>query len=122
MSDLAEDIKNIITGDVVTDDETRKLYSHDASLFEMRPEVIVYPKNAADVSQLVKYVRDNKKSNPKLSLTGRGSGTDMSGGAINDSIIVDFKKYFTKIELIDNKKMISRLQPGVMFKDFDAKA
>lgn len=122
MSDLAKSIKSIISGDVKYDDETRKLYSHDASLFEMVPEVVVYPKDADDVVSLVNYVNENKKKIPGLSLTGRGSGTDMSGGAINNSIIVDFKKYFTKIESIDNKKMVSRLQPGVMFKDFDAKA
>lgn len=122
MSDLANDIKSIISGDVKSDEETLKLYSHDASIFELVPQVVVYPKDSTDVIKLVDYVNKNKKDNPGLSLTGRGSGTDMSGGAINNSIIVDFKKYFTNIELIDKNKMISRLQPGVMFKDFDAKA
>ncbi len=122
MPDLAEEIRSSIAGDVVSSDEARTLYSHDASLFEMQPEVIVYPKDAADVCKLVDYVNEHKKGSPDLSLTGRGSGTDMSGGAINNSIIVDFKKYFTTIELIDAKKMISRLQPGVMFKDLDDRA
>ena len=122
MSDLVQGIKKIVSGDVKSDDETLKAYSHDASLFEMRPQIVVYPKDAADVSRLVEYVNKYKNKIPNLSLTGRGSGTDMSGGAINNSIIVDFKKYFTDIELIDNKKMISRLQPGVLFKDLDAQA
>lgn len=122
MSKLAKEIQAIIKGDVAADEETRELYSHDASLFQLKPQMVVYPKNPDDVSAIVKYVNSNKASQPGLSITGRGSGTDMSGGAINDSIIIDFKKYFTKVELIDPKQKISRLQPGVMFKDFDERA
>ena len=119
---LKLEISKLIKGDVLDDDETKSLYSHDASLFELAPRVVVFPKDSEDVCKLIEYVNSKKKNNPDLSITGRGAGTDMSGGAINDSIILDFKKYFTEIELIDNKKMISRLQPGVMFKDFDEEA
>lgn len=122
MPNFAKDIKARIAGDVATDDETRQLYSHDASLFELQPQVVVSPKSADDVCKLVTYVNEQKTAQPELSLTGRGSGTDMSGGAISDSVLVDFKKYFTNIELIDSKRKISRLQPGVMFKDFDEQA
>lgn len=106
MSKLAKEIQAIINGDVATDEETRELYSHDASLFQLKPQMVVYPKNPDDVSAIVKYVNSNKASQPGLSITGRGSGTDMSGGAINDSIIIDFKKYFTKVELIDPLSLI----------------
>ena len=122
MMNLKLEISKLIKGDVVDDEETKSLYSHDASLFELEPRVVVFPKDSEDVCKLIEYVNSKKKNNPDLSITGRGAGTDMSGGAINNSIILDFKKYFTKIESIDNKKMISRLQPGVMFKDFDEKA
>lgn len=122
MTNLTTDLKGIIAGDVADDSDTLALYSHDASLFELIPDAVVYPKNATDVCKLVDYVNKNKKQYPNLSLTARGAGTDMSGGAINTSIIVDFKKYFTQIDSIDAKKMTSRLQPGVMYKDFDEQA
>ena len=122
MSSLADDLRKIIAGDVADDDKTKELYSHDASLFELVPDVVVSPKDSNDVCKLVEFVKKNKAKYPNLSLTARGAGTDMSGGAINTSIIVDFKKYFTKIETIDAKNKFSRLQPGVMYKDFDEKA
>lgn len=122
MLNLAKDIQARIAGDVAADNKTCELYSHDASLFELKPQVVVYPKSADDVCKLVEYINKNKEAHPELSITGRGSGTDMSGGAINDSIIVDFSKYFTNIELIDAKQKVGRLQPGVMFKDFDEQA
>ncbi len=41
----------------------------------------------------------------------------MGGGAINDSIIVDFTRHFTKIEKVDANK--AHVQPGVFYRDFE---
>jgi FAD/FMN-containing dehydrogenase len=92
-------------------------YSHDASMFEIRPQLVVCPKNAADVEKLVGLATERKKSMPDLSLTARSAGTDMSGGAINDSIIVDFNKHFTKIE--GTSETEAQAQPGVFYRDFE---
>ncbi len=92
-------------------------YSHDASMFEMRPQLVVKPKTARDVTKLVALVAEKKKTTPGLSLTARSAGTDMSGGAINDSIIVDFNKHFTKIESVT--AAAAHAQPGVFYRDFE---
>lgn len=107
-------------GDIDNSDELRDLYSHDASMFEIRPELIVAPKHTEDVERLVTVAKQTKTKIKGLSLTARSAGTDMSGGAINESVIVDFKKYFTSIESIGQKS--ARVQPGVYFRDFDARA
>src|ERR1019366_8377413 len=90
---------------------TKDFYSHDASLFEIRPRLVVFPRNGDDVEKLVKLAASEKSKQPELSLTGRSAGTDMSGGAINDSIIVDFQRYFNKIE--DVSASTGHAQPGV---------
>jgi FAD/FMN-containing dehydrogenase len=92
-------------------------YSHDASMFELKPRLVVKPKNAQDVEKLVKLVAVQKKAHPQLSLTARSAGTDMSGGAINDSIIVNFLEHFTKIEAVTSKS--AQVQPGVFYRDFE---
>lgn len=107
-------------GDIDYSDIMLDEYSHDASMFEIRPSLIVAPKHTEDVQRLVSVAKSLKGKLTNLSLTGRGAGTDMSGGAINESVIVDFKKYFTKIESIGQKS--ARLQPGVFFRDFDTEA
>jgi FAD/FMN-containing dehydrogenase len=96
---------------------TLDFYSHDASMFELRPELVVMPRDGKDVERLVKLVGDNKRELPKLSLTARSAGTCMSGGAINDSIIVDFSKHFTEIEKVTSKS--AQAQPGVFYRDFE---
>lgn len=114
---LLEELKGIIKGDVATDEDTLMKHSHDASLFEVKPQVVVYPKDGEDVQALVKFVAKHKKEHPELSITGRSAGTDMGGGSINESIIVDFMKYFTTIGEIKNN--IGTVQPGVFYRDFE---
>lgn len=104
-------------GEIDSAAATLDSYSHDASMFEMRPQLVVKPKDAADVSTLVRLVASQKKKYPQLSLTARSAGTDMSGGAINDSIIVDFNAHFTRIE--STGKTAAHAQPGVFYRDFE---
>ena len=105
------------TGELDDSAETREFYSHDASMFEIQPEIVAMPQTAEDVATLVKFVADNKKDNPTLSITARSAGTDMSGAAINDSIIVDFNKHLTKLISMDSNR--ATVQPGMFFRDFD---
>jgi FAD/FMN-containing dehydrogenase len=102
-----------------TDDSAtaKEFYSHDASLFELRPELIVSPTDTADVQALIKTINAERAKNPKLSVTARSAGTDMSGGAINDSIIADFNKHFTKITSVSSNS--AQVQPGVFYRDFE---
>ncbi len=94
---MKEEIKKFFRGDVDDSEETLKKYSHDASIFEVRPKLVVFPKDSEDVQNLVKWVNENKTKYPELSITARCAGTDMSGGAINESIILDFTKYMNKL-------------------------
>lgn len=96
---------------------TRQFYSHDASMFEIVPELVVFPKDVSDVEKLITLVGLEKKRSPKLSVTARSAGTDMAGGAINDSIIVDFSKHFFKIKEVTSEHAVT--QPGVFYRDFE---
>ncbi|HTB49207.1 MAG TPA: FAD-binding oxidoreductase [Verrucomicrobiae bacterium] len=105
------------TGEIDDSPATLDFYSHDASMFELRPTLVVKPADAKDVERLVKLVADKKKTKPELSLTARSAGTCMSGGAINDSIIVDFLEHFKKIENVT--ATAAQAQPGVFYRDFE---
>jgi FAD/FMN-containing dehydrogenase len=109
--------KSGFSGDLDDTPALLDLFSHDASMFELRPKLVVAPKDTRDVERLVKFVSKEKQTNRGLSLTARSAGTDMSGGAINDSIIVDFRKYFLKIEKVTSNT--AQVQPGVLYRDFE---
>ena len=114
---LLEELRKNISGDVTNDAQTLSDYSHDASLFEVTPQVVVFPKTAEDVQNLVKFVSAHKKDVPQLSLTGRSAGTDMGGGSINDSISVAFGKYFNHPPSINGT--IATVEPGLFYRDFE---
>lgn len=117
MEEILAELKRSIKGDMATDEETLATYSHDTSLFEVKPQVVVYPKDEDDVKYLVQFVETNKKKFPHLSITGRSGGTDMGGGSINDSIIIAFGKYFNHTPIL--KGTIATTQPGVFYRDFE---
>ncbi len=114
---LVQELKSLISGDVLTDPQTLMDFSHDASLFELKPQVVVYPKDEKDVQALINFVEKHKKEYPDLSLTGRSAGTDMAGGSINTSIIVAFGKYFNHTPTL--KGNVATTEPGVFYRDFE---
>lgn len=117
MKSIKKDLAKFFKGELYDSRRVRDEYSHDASMFELLPEIVAAPKDPDDIKHLVKYVGMNKSKNPKLSITARSAGTDMSGGAINESIIIDMKKYFNKIVEVNAKE--AHVQPGVYYRDFE---
>ncbi len=115
--DIQKELAKIFKGELEADDQTREFYSHDASLFELKPDVVGYPKDADDLKAVVKFVSEHKKDYPNLSITPRSRGTDMSGGAIGDSILLDVSKHMTKLVHVSSKQ--ATVQPGMMYKDFE---
>ncbi len=105
------------TGELEDAKETLEFYSHDASMFEIKPKLVIAPKTAKDVTIAVKTVAERKAHDAHLSLTARSAGTDMSGAAINDSIIVDFKRHLNHLVKVKADQAV--VQPGMLFKDFD---
>jgi FAD/FMN-containing dehydrogenase len=114
---LFEDLKSKMQGEAFEDSETILKFSHDASIFEVTPRCVVYPKTSEDIKTLVNFVNSHKKDNPTLSLTARTAGTDMGGGSLNESIIISFMKYFNRIIGIEGS--IVTTQPGVFYRDFE---
>ncbi len=118
MDNFVKELKRIgFKGETDDSSDTLQFYSHDASLFELLPSLVVFPKDHDDVKLLVKLVADNKKDNPSLSLTARSAGTDMAGGAINDSVIVDFNRHFRSIKEVGPDQ--AQAEPGVFYRDFE---
>ena len=106
-----------IKGEIDVSDSALTLYSHDASLFEMRPKVVCFPKDTEDVKTIVRFVNENKTKDPTLSITARSAGTCMSGGAIGSSIILDFTRHMNKIKEVEEGYAIA--EPGCFYRDFE---
>lgn len=123
---LKYQLKKLIKGDVEDDPPILDRFSRDASLFEVRPEVVASPKEVQDIKNIVKFVAQEKsaKKDSPISITARSAGTDMSGGPLNDSIILSLTKYFNHIkEVVATEGQgidgYAITEPGVFYRDFE---
>lgn len=90
-------LRRTVKGDVADDAATRAKYARDASLFEITPVAVVYPKDAEDVKVLVKYATERTRNGEPVSLTARGGGSDMTGGPLTESLVLDFTKHMNRV-------------------------
>jgi FAD/FMN-containing dehydrogenase len=114
---LRERIAPLIKGDAVDDDVTLMQFSRDTSIFERKPALAVFPKDADDVSSVVKFIHDAKGGGEHVSLAARSAGTDMTGGPLTDSVALVFTKYMNHIGEIGDDYAFS--EPGVYYRDFE---
>src|SRR6478752_2078246 len=85
----------------------RHAAAHDASHFLLTPEVVVIARDAAEVGRLFAV-----SARHGVPLTLRSGGTSLSGQAVSDGILIDVRKGFRNIEVLDDGARI-RTQPGV---------
>ncbi len=96
------------------DPEALEKYSRDASIFKVMPKYAAYPKSAEDIKELVRYAKEQDES-----LTVRAAGTDMTGGPLNESVIVDVCQYMNKLKEIGKDYAI--VEPGLIYRDLELK-
>ncbi len=116
---LFEELNKILPGKVTNDGNVLEKYKHDASVFEMKPKIVVFPENSTDIEKLVQFVKEYKKKDPKISISVRAAGTCMSGGSLTQEILIVLDK-------MDNIKSLGKtsvtLEPGVFYRDLEKKA
>lgn len=114
---IKTDLENVCKGEVLEGTEISEKYSYDASLFEVKPQLVVCPKDAEDIKHIIQYVSQHKNESSELSLTARAAGTCMSGGSLNTSIIVDVTKYLNHIGPVSHDSII--VEPGAYYRDME---
>lgn len=116
MNKIASYLQSHLAGDVLTSDAARDFFATDASILEMKPNVIVYPRNTNDIRKVARFSWQLAEKGHVLPITPRGSGTDQSGAAIGKGIIMAFPAHLERILELDTKQRMVRIQPGINFK------
>lgn len=108
------ELQNAIKGEVKDDQATLAINSEDTSIFHITPTQVVYPQDTADVQALVRLANERLG---EFSLTARSAGTDMSGGPLTNSVVVNFTEHFDQV--LHTSETIAVTEPGVYYRDFD---
>lgn len=104
---IQEDLRGLVLGDVRCDEVTVQLYASDASIHQIRPAGVVWPRSSVDVVACVQYAAANQ-----LSVHARGAGTGLAGESLGPGIVLDFSKYMRRIVRTGTETV--RVQPGVV--------
>ena len=113
-----EEIKNhlskVISGDVLTDPISKALYSTDASIYQIEPLIIVFPKSEEDLIAIIETAYKYK-----LPVLPRGAGTSLAGQTTCEGIIIDFSKYMHKLIEINTEEKWVSVQPGIVLDELN---
>src|ERR671937_941481 len=101
--------------DVRFDNLTRKLYATDASIYQIEPLGVAFPRSAQEASAVIRVAADEN-----VSVTPRGAGTSLVGNSIGEGLIVDFSRHNRKIDNLNIDNRTVRVGAGVVLDQLNA--
>ncbi len=104
---ILEDLTGVVRGEVRTDAIAAATYASDASLYQVPPLAVAFPKDRDDVVAIARYAES-----AGLPVVARGAGTGIAGQAIGRGIVVDFSRHMRRIVSIGTDSVV--VEPGVV--------
>ncbi|HWG47343.1 MAG TPA: FAD-linked oxidase C-terminal domain-containing protein [Gemmataceae bacterium] len=103
-----------MTGEVRFDRLSRALYSTDASVYQIIPLGVVFPKSTADIVATVKTC-----ARFGVPLTARGGGTSQAGQCIGPGVILDCSRHLNRVLEINAAERWVRVEPGCVLDELN---
>ena len=82
-------------------------YATDASPYRMVPAAVVIARDTSDVSNVLRFAERAGRS-----VVFRAGGSSLSGQAQTDDLLVDVRKHWYGIEVLDEQGLQVRVRPG----------
>lgn len=115
MSKISQYLNEHLLGEVTTSAQVRKQLSTDGSMLTLTPDIVAYPKVTNDIRKVLRFTHQLAGKGHAISVTARGAGTDQTGAAIGQGIVVNTTAHMNEIFEYDGKQRLVRVQPGVNF-------
>lgn len=97
------------------DDLTRHLYATDASLYQIVPEAVAFPKTARETAEAMQAA-----AAAGIAVTPRGSGTGLAGAAIGSGLVLDLGRHNRRILEFNRDASTIRVGAGVVLDQLNA--
>ncbi|MDQ1530829.1 MAG: D-lactate dehydrogenase, partial [Microbacteriaceae bacterium] len=104
--DLVEALERICADGVAARATDRLSSAHDASHYLLTPQAVVSPASATEVAEVLAASRA-----ARVPVTFRSGGTSLSGQASSDGLLVDTRRHFRRIQVLDDGDRV-RTGPG----------
>lgn len=103
------------SGVVVSGELERRAVAHDASHYLLQPRAVLRPRDESEVGRIFAAAAE-----ADAGLTLRSGGTSLSGQAVTDQLLVDVRRHFKGVEVLDQGARV-RVQPGVTVRQVNAR-
>src|SRR5512138_1646600 len=113
--DLISELRKRFTGDIRLDLASRLLYSTDASIYQIEPLGVVFPRNQDDLHAAVELA-----AKYKIPILPRGAGTSLAGQAIGNALILDCSRWLDNTIEINPEEHYAIVEPGVVLSRLNA--
>src|SRR5688572_13470597 len=113
--DYINELQKNFRGEIRNDFATRILYSTDASIYQMEPLGVVFPRTQEDLHAAVELA-----ATYAIPILPRGSGTSLAGQAIGNALILDCSRWLDSILEINPETQIATVEPGVILSKLNA--
>ncbi|MEM6705810.1 MAG: FAD-binding and (Fe-S)-binding domain-containing protein [Acidobacteriota bacterium] len=95
----------------------RGIFATDASHYQIVPGGVVWPRDEAEVLQVLEVARHEG-----IPVTGRGAGTSLSGQTHGPGIVLDLSRHMNRVLRIDAEGHRAKVQPGAILDHVNAAA
>ncbi|MCU0820728.1 MAG: FAD-binding oxidoreductase [Beijerinckiaceae bacterium] len=106
---LERRLSRALQGEVAFDAFTRGRYATDASIYQIMPLGVVFPRSALDISATLDIARERD-----VPVIFRGGGTSQNGQPIGAGLVVDCSRHFNGVIDYDAASRRVRVQPGMV--------
>jgi len=115
---LAAELKGAgFAGEIETDLALRAAMSTDNSVYQIKPDLVVAPRDAADLVTLLNVIGQPEFGD--VAITARGGGTGTNGQSLNTGVSVDLRRHMNGLIAIDEREGWADVQPGMVLDDLN---
>lgn len=115
MSKVAHYLQEHLVGEVMTGTDARRYFATDASILQLAPALVVYPRNENDVRKTARFTWQLAERGRIIPITARGAGTDQAGAALGGGIMLVFPAHMNRILELDSKAATVTVEPGINY-------
>lgn len=110
-----KDIQKNGTCPLFVDDLTRQLYATDASIYQVTPRGVAFPRSLEETAAVMEAA-----GAADIPMIPRGAGSGLSGGALGDALILDLSRYNRSITDFNREARTVRVGAGVVLDQLNA--
>ena len=113
---LERKLARALKGEVKVDAFTRGRYATDASIYQIMPAAVAFPKDADDLEAVLTIAREEG-----VPVIPRGAGTSQNGQPIGAGIVVDFSRHLNEAGAYDREARTITVAPGTVLERLNAR-